>query len=139
MYLPQIFRIQKDFKYFGYKLCDNEMWAFNLAQNLNMIRDIKLIKQRCLDAYQDNCEDLSIDSYQFSSGYTVDKTTIVNIIPKYTINLNYQEQLKMDFNDLFYNVGGIIGMWIGWSVVSIESLFILFSKATCKLYSIIKH
>ena len=113
------FRIERDLKYFGYKLCDNSIY---LAQNSNMICDIKLIKQRCHDAYQDNCEDLLIDSYQFSSGYTTDNTTIVNIIPKYTINLNYQEQLIMDVNDLFYNLGGIVGMWIVWSVASISSL-----------------
>ena len=136
--LPYYFRIERDLKHFGYKLCDNEMLNFHHAQNPNIIWDIKLIKQRCHDAYQDNCEDLSINSHQFSSGYTADNTTIVNIMPKYTINLNYQEQLKMDFNDLFYNVGGIIGMWIGWSVISIGSLFNLFFKAICKLYSIIK-
>ena len=45
------FRVERDIKYFGYKLCNNAMFETHLAQNSNMIRDIKLIKQRCHDAY----------------------------------------------------------------------------------------
>ena len=117
------FRIERDFKYFGYKLCDIViLQTQNRTQSQKWIREVKLIKQQCYDNYYDNCEDLSIESYQFSSGYTADNTTIVNISHKYTINLNYQEQLIMDVNDLFYNLGGIVRMWIGWSVASINSL-----------------
>ena len=48
----------------------------------------------------------------------------INIIPKYNLIIEYNYKNKMDLNDLVYNCGGIIGMWFGWSALSITSLFL---------------
>ena len=69
--------------------------------------------------HKDKCEDLTITAHHFLPGYIVDNLTVVNISFKYTINVNYHEQIKMDFMDLFYNIDGKVGMWVGWSVASI--------------------
>ena len=116
---PLYIRIERDFKRFGYELCNNEILLDYQARKPYMKMYFNLLAQKCHDTFQDNCEDLSIELHQYSARYTVNNTTSVNIIPKYTINFNYQEQLITDFMDLFYNLGGIVGMWVGWSVTSI--------------------
>ena len=35
----------------------------------------------------------------------------------------------MDINDLFYDGGGTIGMWFGWSILSIPSLILGFGNS----------
>ena len=51
------------------------------------------------------------------------------IIPKYNLIPEYRYKTRMDFMDWVYNSGGIIGMWFGWSALSIANLFLL-----CKIY-----
>ena len=40
--------------------------------------------------------------------------------------MDFIETLKMSENDLFYNFGGTIGMWIGWSVLTFSSIPLIF-------------
>ena len=68
----------------------------------------------------------------------INSSTIVNIIPKQSHKMDFIETMKMSENDLFYNLGGIVGIWIGWSVVSFSSFFILSKNILNELYSLIK-
>ena len=99
---------------------------------------LKSIKEKCKPLNTDDCRELYIDSHQYTEGQTQDNSTIINIIPKYSINMNYQEHLVMDYYDLFYEYGGIVGMWFGWSVASITSPTSSFIKITMKFLSLFK-
>ena len=45
-------------------------------------------------------------------------STEINIIPVNTIMTQYTEIYRMSFNDLIYQLGGIIGVWFGWSLIT---------------------
>ena len=115
---------EKDIKLFGYKLCDYQFSKNYFIESSGTIESklIKRIKEKCEQLIKDDCRELYIDSHQYTDGQTQDNSTIINIIPKYSINMNYQEQLKINYYDLFYEGIGIVEMWIGWSVASITSL-----------------
>ena len=56
---------------------------------------------------------------------------IITIIPKSNLIVRYEEKYVMDGWELIYQLGGVVGMWIGWSAVSIGSI-------TNKIYFITK-
>ena len=41
------------------------------------------------------------------------------MIPKYNLKPIFSYSLSMDYNNLIYDLGGTIGMWIGWSALTI--------------------
>ena len=78
------------------------------------------------DKYRENCNnhiipDCKIQYLHFENNWKPPNATIVNIIPKQSHRMDLFETLKMTENNLFYNIGGIIGMWFGWSVISFSS------------------
>ena len=46
----------------------------------------------------------------------------VKIIPRSNILVHYEEQYVMDGWELIYQLGGVVGMWKGWSALSITSI-----------------
>ena len=50
--------------------------------------------------------------------------TVINIIPKNNLISEFKQNYKMDFNDWVYNCGGIIGLWFGWSAMSITAVML---------------
>ncbi len=48
--------------------------------------------------------------------------TIVEIFPLRSQHIQYTETLNMDFNQLIYNAGGVLGLWFGLSPLSIDDL-----------------
>ena len=67
----------------------------------------------------------------------LNSSTVINIIPKQSHRMNFIETKKMSFNDLFYNVGCIIEMWIGWSVISFSSFPFLLARIWNKRFKLI--
>ena len=107
-------RVERDFNYFGYKLCPYfHNITLNSSQNI-MIKCINNCKFGCNQQY------LNVRKYEINGKN--DRKTTINFFPKYIINFDFKETVKMDFNDLIYECGGIIGMWLGWSFISISSV-----------------
>jgi len=52
--------------------------------------------------------------------------TILEIIPKNSLHFEYIETLKMNFDQLIYNCGGVLGIWFGLSIVKILDIFVDF-------------
>jgi hypothetical protein len=48
--------------------------------------------------------------------------TIVETFPLRLQRIQYKETLNMDFNQLIYNCGGFLGLWLGLSPLSIDDL-----------------
>ncbi len=53
---------------------------------------------------------------------SVTNEAIVEIIPKSLPHIRYIETLKMNFNKLSYDCGGILSLWFGLSPLSLEFL-----------------
>jgi hypothetical protein len=45
--------------------------------------------------------------------------TKVNLIPNDFSHIRFMETFKTDFNQLIYNLSGILGLWLGLSPISI--------------------
>ena len=43
----------------------------------------------------------------------------INLIPKFNFKPIFTHSLSMDYNNLIYDLGGTIGIWIGWSALTI--------------------
>ena len=46
-------------------------------------------------------------------------TIKINLIPKFNSKPIFTQTLSMDYNNFIYDLGGTIGMWIGWSALTI--------------------
>ena len=42
----------------------------------------------------------------------------INLIPKFNLKPIFTHSLSMDYNNFIYDLGGTIGMWIGWSALT---------------------
>ena len=126
-------RVDRDLKHFGYKLCPiNDTIDRQLIDEIIFKCLSKIFKSR------DNCEtqvfSIFNNIYQASKALS---TIDVNIIPKKNLNVVYQEKDRMNWFDLVYECGGIMGMWIGISIMSLPNLaiyLIKYSKYLFKIY-----
>jgi hypothetical protein len=58
--------------------------------------------------------------YQYiTKTFSLANKTKLNLIPAEFPHFRFVETLKLDVNQLVYNLGGIIGLWFGLSPVSI--------------------
>jgi len=75
--------------------------------------------------------DYDRNHYQYESlGYYWNKgnQSIVKIFPSEKQYIKYIYSQKMDFDQLIYQIGGIIGLWFGYSALSLMHLLIEISK-----------
>ena len=119
------FRIERDIQQMGYKLCPRD-------RDINETIFFKIVRN-CIDSEPIDCKLRLFDSYfttERKPGQNIfikniserlSKKTTLNIIPKRNLIPRFNEKYRMNLFDLFYNIGCIIGMWIGWSVVSIPT------------------
>ena len=56
----------------------------------------------------------------------------IRIIPKLKFNVNYQQIYVMYGWELIYQLGGVVGMWAGWSVITVHQLKFEDSKLKAK-------
>lgn len=87
----------------------------------------------CLDFYEDNCVIDLLDFNTYSRPHSDSNSTQINIIAKNNLIVEYKHKYEMDYNDWVYNSGGIIGMWFGWSALSITDLLIYFNNSFSRL------
>ena len=99
-----------DLKLFGNKFCHRN----NSNQSYSTGNFEMFINQNCPLPCEN--EFLSIECKQ--KKFSDDKIKI-NIIPKSNLKPIFTHSLSMDYNNFIYDLGGTIGMWIGWSALTI--------------------
>jgi hypothetical protein len=104
----------------GYKICNHSIDSTKLLGNIH-----KFCETFCLP----KCETIHLEvKVEKTSNIDKSKEIVIEIFPLKSRHLEYVETLKLDFNQLIYNCGGIIGLWFGLSSISIADLFdILYS------------
>ncbi len=129
--------IENDFDSVRYKFCSIEKIG-NKSLSLEILKKCKL-------SLESEC---NVNLFETKSSLIrlkgIHNRTIVNIIPEISIKPEYSESLKTDLNELIYNCGGIIGMWSGFSAVSITHytvnfLFTKFPKLLKTLFIFLTH
>ena len=76
------------------------------------------IFDECYDTLRPDCEMQLFNVHNTVLNIETKDSTEINIIPVNTIMTQYTEKYRMSFNDLIYEIGGIIGVWFGWSLIT---------------------
>ena len=121
----------------NYKLCDQRVTSqinTNFENfSIEVAEKVGNINRQCRERYlPDDCRTVYLSQHSIEIE-SENKSTRVIIIPKNFHQMNYQEKLKTGIDDLFYELGGTIGLWIGWSVQSVSNLPSLISKTSMKI------
>jgi hypothetical protein len=107
---------QYDFSFLRYRICDTEY------SNESMIYSLR---EKCLQNCSNECESINFNTkLEIRSKEVME--TIVEIFPIKSLHFRYIETLKMDFNQLIFNCGGILGLWFGWTAISVVDLVTIF-------------
>jgi hypothetical protein len=122
--------IEKDINELGYKYCIKD----HSKSSQKIFKHFNHCKKQC----QPNCNIIDFNVYNILGKKSLNNSMIVNIIPKYGHQMNLIEIRRWDVWDLFYNMGGIIGIWIGWSVISVSSLMMIIVNQYKRLIKLIK-
>jgi len=118
-----LIRINKDLILSRYRLCDSTK-EFNKTIYF-------MIKNKCQDQCHHKCK-----TTEFQMKHSVIKSshnqneTIVQIIPINSFHFEFFETWKMNFDQLIYICGGILGIWFGLSPIKISDIFFDFITAT---------
>jgi hypothetical protein len=81
------------------------------------------VKGECRDTCLPECESVYYNIMVSTKEYRDRKVgTFVKIFPIKFPHFIYTETLYMDFNQLIYNCGGILGLWFGLSPLSLDNL-----------------
>ena len=96
---------------------------------------IDKIMYSCIRKHPVLCEK---DIFSIYNNYRSIKSnsTKILIYPKRNLVTEYHKNYILDFNDWVYNFGGIVGLWFGWSVLSITGA-IFYIKSIQKILQII--
>ena len=93
-------------------------------QSYNEEIEINTFIRKCINECQFDCE---LGLYKITPFYDynpVSRNNDINIqiIPRSNLIVQYEEQYVMDGWELIYQLGGVVGMWVGWSALSIASI-----------------
>jgi hypothetical protein len=78
-----------------------------------------LFSKNCTQFCSNECES-NIYEYKLVSRSKVESNeSIIKIFPSEKPHIKYIYLAKMDFNHLIYQIGGIIGLWFGFSALSL--------------------
>ena len=120
-------RLERDLNYFGFKYCE-KMLKFKIFS--------KSFHTKCMQQCPSPC---TIPMFKVNH-YVKDNSenqTILNLIPKYNIEVSFIESYKMSFYDLMYELGGIVGLWLGLSFLSLLDLFFIIMRFINKIINYI--
>jgi hypothetical protein len=115
--LPTVKNIHLDFEMHfvsrGYRTCDKKI---NFTTELSIIRE-------CDDLCLPECQSVYYNTMVLTKEFQDRKVgRFVEIFPLKFPHFIYTETLNMDFNQLIYNCGGILGLWFGLSPLSLDDL-----------------
>jgi uncharacterized protein YdcH (DUF465 family) len=103
----------------GYRIC-----ATNISVNKSILTEWQI---KCSKNCSIGCKETHFEK-QIKFYRKLDKnitTKRINIIPMKTAHIQYLEKLKIDFNQLIYTCGGIVGLWFGLSPNQISNLILI--------------
>ena len=110
-------RWKKDLIENNKKFCNQSLIPHVLILNSIILKCIKECQFDCeLGLYKIS------QFYDYNSGFG-DNIIPIKIIPRSNLIVQYEEQYVMDGWELIYQLGGVVGMWVGWSAISIASFF----------------
>ena len=120
-----VFRLKRDL------IANKQINCKNILNNNQTFYTIML---NCMNNCHFDCELRLMKVKQFYDrrDKLSDNDIRIRIIPKSKLNVNYQQKYVMDGWELIYQLGGVVGMWAGWSVMTIHQLKYkdLFRKAS---------
>jgi hypothetical protein len=119
------FFFSKNFFKNNYKFCENCSLSLNNST-------VSSIENQCNKTCKRKCNSLYFDTKIQVSNHVSNKT-ILEIIPTKTLRMAYIETLKTDLNKLFYNCGGVLGLWFGITPIKAVDLI----EYTPKIYRIL--
>ena len=102
----------EDFELFGNQFCEPGNITKD-GKTYSIIDITRLIDENC----PMTCKNELI-STEIKQKFHPNKIKI-NFIPKFNAKPIFTFSLKINFNKFVYDLGGIIGMWIGWSALTI--------------------
>ena len=105
-------RLERDLNYFRFDFCRKQI-------DLNKISNLY---ENCFNRCPSQCNILLFNVNHYTEQANLNNHTIINIIPKYSNELLYIESYRMSLFDLMYEIGGIVGLWFGWSAISLLQL-----------------
>jgi len=111
------FDINKHLLIEGYRICPTNI-------SLNHLVYVQ-INTKCRTKCLIGCKEIHFENYnKFSRILDKNSTTKrIYVIPIKRPHIEYFEELRIDFDQLLYTCGGIVGLWFGLSPNQISNLF----------------
>ncbi len=103
----------------GYRICST-----NISVDKSVLTEWQI---KCSKNFPIGCKETHFEK-QVKFYRKLDKnisTKRINFIPIKTAHIEYMEQLKIDFNQLIYTCGEIVGLWFGLSPNQISNLILI--------------
>ena len=110
-------RTERDLNHFS--ICPK-----NIGNNNYSI--IESIINRCFNKIVYSCETHIFSAFNNHRKYEKQLSTKINILFKTNFIPEYKQNYRMNFNEWVYNCGGIIGLWFGWSALSVSVIPLIF-------------
>lgn len=109
--------IERHLSTMGYKICSTKI-SFNTTFESK-------VRKKCIKRCPE-CQYLLFQTNFLPKKDLVENKTVnrIEIIPDNSPHVKYIETLQIDFNQLIYTLGGIIGLWFGLSPKQIPDIFI---------------
>ena len=123
-------RVDRDLNELQYKICSKET---NVNQSI-----IQTNIRNCVNSIEADCEIQMFDVFNYYKPNHQMFSTQINIIPKYNLITEYKQKHRMDWSDWLYNCGGIVGIWFGWSALSVSTIIVLIGRYLSKVISKLK-
>ena len=117
-----VFRLERDV------IANKQINCKNILINNETAKTLIL---NCIDDCKFDCELRLVKVKRFYDKI-FDNDINIRIIPKLKFNVNYQQIYVMDGWELIYQLGGVVGMWAGWSVITVHQLKFRDSKLKAK-------
>ena len=132
-HIPQILEPNQDQFEAKYKYCPVR---FGLKPDHSLYYEAL---EKCVKQYKPDCDIQSINVHNtvhdFEERVTFQKTpTEINLIPVSSKMIQFTEKYRFSLNDLFYQIGGTIGVWFGWSVLSLPEFMLVIKHKLSRFY-----
>ena len=108
-------RLKRDLNHFQYTICPKTIGN-------NSISIIKPMAERCFDKIIHSFETTILNVFNNHRKFDKPSSTKINILFKTNFIPEYKQNYRMNFNEWVYNCGGIVGLWFGWSALSMSGL-----------------
>ena len=112
-----IIRWKRDLIENNFKFCNNMIIINKNDAYININKCVENCRYDCL-LILSKVTSLKRESSLYMKKYE----TTVKILPKSDLILEYREKYVMDVMELIYQLGGCVGMYVGWSIITISEI-----------------